>query len=147
MSNFRRRDGEVVSLGACLMAGVIAQLIWIDRKGNEHTRTGDAAVLAKQLKTLRCEAKLTLLNGEVIGECTRLLGVKLERWVWAYNLAVLKKQSKDSPPRRRHNLGDTPCSSCRNFHHNECRGHLNDGTACSCSCPIASNYRNKIIRD
>lgn len=141
MSDFRRRDGEAVSLGACLMAKVIAQLIWIDRKGIGHTVTGDAIVLANRLKSIRCEAKLTQLNGEVIGECTRLLGVNHERWVWEYNLAVIEKQS----PRRRYNLGDTPCPSCRNFHHNQCREQLNDGTSCSCSCPIASNYRTEII--
>jgi hypothetical protein len=108
--------------------------------------TGDAIVLANRLKSIHCEAKLTLLNGEVIGQCTRLLGVKRERWVWEYDLAVLEKQSKDSLPRKRHNLGDTPCSSCRNFHHNECREQLNDGTSCSCSCAIASNYRTEINR-
>ena len=144
----KRRDREVVSLGACPMATVIAQLTWIDRKGNEHTRTADAMVLANQLKTLRSEAKLTLLNGRVIGECTRLEGLKpgqVPRWVWSYNLAVLEKESKDSYTRERKcALGETPCANCRNSHHKKCRVHLKDGTPCSCSCSGHQKTRQRL---
>jgi hypothetical protein len=133
------------------MAKIIAQLICTDQEGRGHVLTGDAAALAKRLKTLRCEAKLTLPNGDVIGECTRLEGLnptRTVRWTWSYNSTAVGKPSKDPLPRqRKYDHGDTPCSSCRESHHRRCYKHLKDGTPCSCSCPIASNNRTKKIRD
>lgn len=60
---------------------------------------------------------------------------------------ITTPSSKWKVPRSpKHDLGDTPCQGCRTTRHKYCRGHLKDGTACSCSCLAARNYRSKLVQ-
>lgn len=69
----------------------IAQLRWTSRKGASEFRQGNAAIMAKRLETLRCEAKLTLMDGTLIGGCEKARGLDNKRlkWVWWYDKDAL----------------------------------------------------------
>ncbi len=132
------RTLENLSEPSLVTAKAIARLTWADEEGRKHTLAGDANVLARRLRTLRSEAKLMLLNGEVIGECTRLKVAgdsRVARWIWSYK----------SPSRPKYKLGDTPCPNCLKSDHKRCRKHLKDGTCCSCWCPVATDYRYELL--
>jgi hypothetical protein len=61
----------------------MAQLTWMNRKGAGCMRAGTVTELGKRMETLRCEAKLRLLDGTVIGEVTRH-PENPKRWLWWY---------------------------------------------------------------
>lgn len=84
-----------------------ARLNWIDRKGASNMRQGNAAILAKRLETLRCEATLRLLDGTKIGGCekSKIDTDKRIKWVYWYDKEALYtdtpiggKAAWDAPP-------------------------------------------------
>lgn len=71
---------------------VQAQLTWMNKRGAGCMETGEAARLAKKLETLRCEATLRTLDGEVIGGCEPTNGAqddKRIKWNWWYDRSAL----------------------------------------------------------
>lgn len=68
----------------------IAQLRWTSRQGASEFRQGNAAIMAKRLETLRCEARLTLMDGTLIGGCEfRPEGGTRLKWHWWYDKPAL----------------------------------------------------------
>ena len=72
----------------------IAQLRWTARNGASEFRQGNAAILAKRLETLRCPARLNLLDGTKIGGCEyapdpQSTAGKRLKWVWWYDKDAL----------------------------------------------------------
>ena len=68
----------------------IAQLRWTTRKGAYEFRQGNAAIMAKRLETLRCEATLRMLDGTLIGGCEfRSEAGKRLKWHWWYDKDAL----------------------------------------------------------
>lgn len=68
----------------------IAQLRWTSRKGASEFRQGNAAIMAKRLENLRCEATLRLIDGTLIGGCEyRPEGGKRLKWHWWYDKTAL----------------------------------------------------------
>jgi hypothetical protein len=68
-----------------------SRLTWIDRKGAWNMRTGNAVILAKRLESIRCEARLCLLDGTKIGGCEKnpIDTDKRVRWTWWYDQSAL----------------------------------------------------------
>ena len=70
----------------------IAKLYWTARNGASEMRQGNAAIMAKRLETLRCPARLVLLDGTLIGGCQRTDGsqtCKRLKWAWWYDKEAL----------------------------------------------------------
>jgi len=70
----------------------VAKLYWTARNGASEMRQGNAAIMAKRLETLRCPARLVLLDGTLIGGCQRTDGsqtCKRLKWAWWYDKEAL----------------------------------------------------------
>ena len=72
----------------------LGRLRWTDRKGANRMVQGNVAVLAKRMESIRCEAKLELLDGTLVGSCTENLGQcedRRKKWLWSYDPALLHR--------------------------------------------------------
>ncbi len=67
----------------------VAKLYWTARNGSSEMRPGNAAIMAKRLETLRCPARLVLLDGTKIGGCEHISEPGKLKWAWWYDKDAL----------------------------------------------------------
>ena len=67
----------------------VAQLRWTTRQGASEFRQGNAAIMAKRLETIRCNATLSLMDGTIIGGCERARPGHRIKWAWWYDKEAL----------------------------------------------------------